>query len=338
MVLVRGQIHEGALVLAHEELRSRLREYSSAIIGDSSKKEYLRIWVGFDLWCQQMEFEPVPASSETLMLYLAAHDQLHPSTLDKNLAAIGFVHRMAGIDPPPTRKIEVREIMKGIRRKHGSAQDKKRPLKLKHLKQIVFPDTLLGLRDRALLFLGFAAALRRSELVAVQIQDLSWEDEGFQLRIPHSKTDPTGQGQTLAIPHTPGPGLGPTKAVYAWLQVLDKPQGPLFRRIDRYGNIGQQGLHPSSVGDIVKHYVNALGLDSTKYGAHSLRAGLATSGAEAQTPESIIKQQTRHKSDQTLRGYIRLGTQYVHNVVHYLDWNEPPTSGSNSTKRNLHKE
>jgi integrase len=165
------------------------------------------------------------------------------------------------------------------------------------------PDNLLGLRDRALLLFGFAGAFRRSELVGLEIEDLTFTEDGVKVLIRRSKTDQDGAGQVVGIAR--GVNLCPVAALRAWFEASGITSGPIFRPVNRHGQIQPHAITAQVVALVVKRYAEAAGLDAGKYAGHSLRAGLVTSAAMNGVPEYVIQRQTRHKSTAMLRRYIR---------------------------------
>jgi integrase len=164
------------------------------------------------------------------------------------------------------------------------------------------PDTLLGKRDRALLAFGFAGAFRRSELCALEVADLTETPDGLRVLIRRSKGDQEGQGQEIAIPR--GYKLRPVEAVQLWLVAAEISAGPVFRSVALGGRVGD-ALTPASAARIVKTYAQRVGLDPASYSGHSLRSGFLTSAAEAGASIWKLSEVSRHRSLDTLRGYVR---------------------------------
>jgi integrase len=164
-------------------------------------------------------------------------------------------------------------------------------------------DGLKGIRDRALLLLGFAGAFRRSELVALDVADLEETEDGFKIIIRRSKTDQEGHGETIAIVR--GGATCPVKAVKAWLQAAGISDGPLFRPVAKGGRVGARRLTGKSVCDLVKAYAKRLGLKAADFGAHSLRAGFLTSAARRGASVFKMRDVSRHKSMDVLQAYVR---------------------------------
>jgi integrase len=165
------------------------------------------------------------------------------------------------------------------------------------------PDNIIGLRDRALLLVGFAAALRRSELVGLDVADLKQSKAGLRLRIRTSKTDQDRQGVSVAI--TPGSSTCPIAALNKWLATAGIDDGPVFRSVFKGDRVANARLSDRAVAEIVKRYATRIGLDATLFSGHSLRAGFLTSAA--QRGASIFKMMdvSRHRSLDTLSGYVR---------------------------------
>jgi integrase len=176
-------------------------------------------------------------------------------------------------------------------------------------------DGPLGIRDRALLLIGFAGAFRRSELTSLDVADLDFIGNGMTIRLRRSKTDQEGRGETVGIPWGANRETCPVLALQAWLDTAAITTGPIFRPIDRHGNIRPQRLSDRAVALIVKRHAEAAGLDAAKYSGHSLRAGLATSAAMGGASERAIMRQTRHRSLPMVRRYIREGDLFRENAA-----------------------
>ena len=261
----------------------------------------------FTGWCRTRGLQVMPASPETVASYLAscAMAGLSVSTIGQRAAALRYAHKLAGHEPP-TSKEEVKAVLSGIRRRLGSAPaHRKEPVIAARLALLLdqCPPSLKGKRDRALLALGFAGAFRRSELVALEVSDLKSVDDGYRVLIRRSKTDQEGQGQEIAIPH--GYRLRPVEAVQAWLEASGITEGPIFRPVALAGKIGTTTLTPHAVAVLIKHYAKLAGLDPKEFSGHSLRSGFLTSAAESGASIFKMMDVSRHKSMDTLRGYVR---------------------------------
>jgi integrase len=165
------------------------------------------------------------------------------------------------------------------------------------------PDNMIGKRDRALLCLGFAGAFRRSELCALDVSDLTEVPDGLRILIRRSKGDQEALGQEVAIPR--GYKLRPVEAVQTWLAAAEISGGPVFRAVALGGRISDEVLRPDGAARIIKRYACRVGLHPAAYSGHSLRSGFLTSAAEAGASIWKLSEVSRHKSLDTLRGYVR---------------------------------
>jgi site-specific recombinase XerD len=271
----------------------------------STRKAYGTDFRLFRAWCDAKGVSSLPAAAETIAAYLAAEAKTaKPSTLDRRVAAIGYAHKLAGL-PLPTDAEGVRATMRGIRRTFGSSKVRKAPaVAAKMLGMVAMaPVDLAGLRDRALLLLGFAGAFRRSELVALDVADVEETVAGLRVTIRHSKTDQEGQGVTIAIAR--GDVACPVKALREWLGAAGIEAGPLFRPINKAGRVAEKRLTDRSVANIVKAYAERAGFDASTFSGHSLRSGFLTSAAAKGASIFKMMDVSRHRSVETLRGYVR---------------------------------
>ncbi len=258
----------------------------------------------------------IPATADVVANYLAAHAATHkPSTLARWIASISKAHKMAGQENPIGSEL-VRATLQGIRRTYGSEQRRAAPISRAILVAMMemFIDRPKDVRDKALLLLGFAGAMRRSELVALNFEDAVLVDEGLIITIKRSKTDQFGEGRKIGIPYG-RPTLCPVRAFLEWQSKGGMASGPIFRRIDRHGNIDTDRLSGEAVCQVVRERAGSAGLNPTIYSGHSLRAGLATSAAKAGVPSWKIRSQTRHASDAMLGRYIRDGELWTGNAA-----------------------
>ena len=164
-------------------------------------------------------------------------------------------------------------------------------------------DSLIGLRDRALLALGFAGAFRRSELVALEVSDPEATADGYRVTVRRSKTDQEGAGQTIAVPR--GCRIEPVAAIEAWLAASGITAGPIFRPIAKGSKLQDAPLFGHSAAQIVRRYALVAGLDPSNFAGHSLRAGFLTSAAEAGSSVLKMVEVSRHKSIDMLTTYVR---------------------------------
>ncbi|HRF47551.1 MAG TPA: site-specific integrase [Anaerolineales bacterium] len=290
-----------------ESLGAVAREYASHSKAPSTLRNYRAGWAEFASWCQAQGRESLPASPATVADYIGAlaANGAKASTINLKRCAIGFAHRAANLADPTAAEV-VRAVLSGITRKIGSAPDRKAPLTLEALRPALaaLPDSIAGVRDRAILLLGFACALRRSELVALDASDLLLAKAELRVTIRRSKTDQTGIGTEIIVPAVGGE-LCPVQAVGAWLEAAEITGGPVFRRVDRHGRVGQRRLSAQSVALIVKAAARRAGLDWRRLSGHSMRAGFATQAALNGVNPIDAMAVTRHKSQTVFSAYIR---------------------------------
>jgi site-specific recombinase XerD len=329
--LVQADRAQTLAQLAH--VAEAARDYAAAARAASTLRAYRASWALFADWCERHALASLPADPPTVALYLSSlGGQRKAATLQRHLAAIGQAHAAAG-HPSPTKDAAVRTVMSGIRRTHGTAQQGKAPVVVDELRRMVeaLPASTLGVRDRALLLLGFAGAFRRSELVGLDVGDVRETSDGLVVTLRRSKTDQEGRGVERGIPYGSNRATCPVRAVRAWLEVhafrtepvrkadesrtAPEQPCPLFHRIDRHARQRPGRLSDRAVARVVQRSAAAAGLEATSYAGHSLRAGLATSAAAADVPERVIAQQTGHRSMTVLRRYIRSGSLFRENAA-----------------------
>jgi site-specific recombinase XerD len=260
----------------------------------------------FAAWCEARGAAAVPAAPEVVATFLAAQASsgVKASTLARRAAAIRYAHALKGVEPP-TNSEAVKATMRGIRRTLGTKKEQKAAATAERVARMVSlaPATLGGLRDQALLLLGFSGAFRRSELVAIEVSDLLETAEGYRVTIRRSKTDQEGAGHEVAILR--GSRLRAVEAVQAWLHAAGITEGPLFRPVAKGGRVLATALTAESVANIVKAYAKRAGFEPAAFAGHSLRAGFLTSAAEHGASIFKMMEVSRHKSVDVLRGYIR---------------------------------
>jgi site-specific recombinase XerD len=281
-------------------------DFARASKSDATRRAYQTDAADFTAWCRRHGLEPLPASVSTVAAYLAglARSRLKASTITRRCAGIRYMHRMAGYDPP-TSSEAIKAVLAGIRRSTGTAVTRKAPATAESVRIVLqdMPDDIRGLRDRALLLLGFAGALRRSELVALDVSDLEDTAEGLHIHIRRSKTDQEGAGDFVSIPH--GSRLRPVAAVKEWLQAAGITDGPIFRSIKKGGLVTPDRLSDRTVAEIVKKRMEAAGFDPALFSGHSLRAGFVTSALHHGADILRVMDVTRHREVSTLKCYDR---------------------------------
>lgn len=253
-----------------------------------------------------------PATPEVVADNLARFaGKLSVATLEHRLVAIHRAHVDRGLESP-VRNLLVKRTMQGIRRTFGSAQRQVRALVKDDLLELLIATAkqkpMKAARDKAMLLLGFAGAFRRSELVALTLEDIMPHAHGIELLIRHSKTDQEGQGQTVFVPLAKSEERCPVRALQHWLEVAGIGSGPLFRAINRHDKIvSDRALTAQAVALVVKRAVgSARGAEAAKgVSGHSLRAGFVTEAASVGMHVSAIMGQSRHLSYDMVMRYIR---------------------------------
>jgi integrase len=321
-----GELADPELLDELEHSLGRLEEFASKSKAENTIRAYAADLEDFRHWCDRYGREWLPAEPETIGLYLGAKaDELSLATLERRLAAIASVHKEEGYDSPATvAEGPLRPIWKGIVREKTRQQDGATPLLVEDLKKIIehLPRyngsddgptgrlTLTSLRDRAILLVGWTGALRRSEIVALNTQDLEFiPGEGVNITIRQSKTDQEAAGMTKGLPYGSNKETCPVTALRTWIQAaarhVEGPfDGPIFRRFYRGESIGSAALTAQYVSKILKRHAERVGLDPEGYSAHSLRAGFITQAIRAGKAERRVKEHSGHKSWETFNRYV----------------------------------
>lgn len=261
----------------------------------------------------------VPATPARVCAYIGDQAGQHAvATIQRRVASISKAHEVAGL-PNPCRAEIVKATLRGLRRKHGTAQRQAKPLMRDDLLLVLdsLSETLRDQRDRALLLLGFAGGFRRSELVALEWADIEIVRQGLIVTIRRSKTDQEGAGRRIGMPHGRTRHC-PVAAVEAWLSASAIESGPLFRPITRHGHLAETALTGDAVSVLLRERLAAAGIDPEGYSGHSLRAGFATSAAQAGVSTLKIRAQTGHASDAMLARYVREGELFTGNAAGML--------------------
>lgn len=288
----------------------RAADYARASRSTATQRAYGSDWKIFMAWCQARALDSLPATPAVVATFLAfeADRGIKANTIGRRLAAIGYHHRQAGVDPPQEQSGAgaMLEVLAGIRSTRGTRKARKRPADAKALENMLATiegDDLRARRDRAVLAIGMAAALRRSELVALQVDDVEVPAEGLKLLIGRSKTDQAGEGAEIAIPE--GRRIRPKALILAWMATAGHKEGPLFRRLTRSGELTGDPMSDRAVARLVQRCAAAAGLDPSHFAGHSLRAGFLTEAARNGASIFKMRDVSRHKSVQVLSEYVR---------------------------------
>lgn len=305
---------------------------------DSTRRAYRDDWKRFTSWCEQNDRTPLPTTAETLAEYAGhlATTQRAPSTIGRALAAITKAHETAGHGKPDRRGAT--EVLRGYRKRHahaGRAARKAPALTITALRAMVAtldPDTLVGVRDRAVIVVGFAMGARRSEIAALDLTDVQPHDEGVQVTVRLSKTDRDGRGRLVALPYGSNVATCPVRALSEWRTALahhGRADGPLFVRIDRHGRLGHVAtgkgdpdgrITGETVAAIIRRAALRAGLDAAAaFTGHSLRRGFATAAYAA--PDADLVRIARH-------GGWKEGSAALFGYIEEVDqWRKNPAAG-----------
>jgi len=320
-------------VVAEQTLTAAEARYVEAARAANTVRGYRADWTDFTTWCDTAGHAPLPADSATLTGYLThlAARGLKVGTISRRLSAITFAHAVHNL-PDPTTGARVLAVWEGIRRTHTTPPVQATPLMPPLLYDVLDacpvtrtwntrgpePD-LAGLRDRALLLMGFVTALRRSELAAVDVTHLAEHPRGLVATIVRSKTNPTGaQPELVIVPHGTHPHRCPVTALRTWLDAADITDGPVFRPVSKGNRALDRRLHPESINALVRNAIQRSGTDANGYSAHSLRAGFVTHAHLRGATDRAIAHQTRHRSLATLGTYVRIHTAWDDNAATQL--------------------
>jgi integrase len=288
--------------------------YQIAATSDNTRRAYQADIRHFENWGGQL-----PATTEAVLRYLHAFaETLNPRTLSRRITAIKQWHRYQRLADPTEAPI-VSKTLIGITRLHGKPKDKAPPLLPEHLIQIAdylaAQSTLAGFRDSALLQVGFLGAFRRSELVAIRMEDINWQPAGIEILLPRSKTDQSNQGQYCVIPNGNNE-LCAVRALKAWLEKAGIPEGFVFRRIHRGNKVSDLNITADSVNEILKNRACEAGIENAMdLSSHSMRRGLATTASRDGVSLSAIMRQGRWKQVGTVMEYIEAAQRFEENAA-----------------------
>lgn len=288
--------------------------YQIAATSDNTRRAYQSDIRHYETWGGQL-----PATTETIIRYLHAFaDILNPRTLSRHVTALKQWHRYQHF-PDPTEAPIVSKTLAGIARIHGKPKEKAPPLLPEQLIKIVeyllLQSTLAAYRDNALLQIGFLGAFRRSELIAIKVEDIDWQSAGIEILIPKSKTDQFNTGQYCVIPNG-NEQLCAVRALKSWLEKANVKDGFVFRRIHRGNKIGDLSITPDTVNAILKkHTVGSCIDNGMDFSSHSMRRGLATTASRDGVSLPAIMRQGRWKQVGTVMEYIEAAQRYEENAA-----------------------
>jgi len=261
----------------------------------------------FAHWCRQRKVTGPPVPAKTVANYLSclANAGAKASTIRRRLAAIKFLHKVHDYQSPTETDL-VKAIWAGITRTIGTAPSKKKAAVTEIIRKMLdfLPDNLIGLRDKALILIGYAGAFRRSELVSLNVEDLDFQKEGLIIMLRRSKTDQAGQGRKKPISYGSNVKTCPVRTLREWLAKSRIKRGAIFRRIKKGNKPQKTRLSDQAVGLIIKRAARKAELNPADFAGHSLRSGFATQSATNRAHMKKIMDQG-WDSPTTVMGYIQ---------------------------------
>ncbi|SNC77614.1 Site-specific recombinase XerD [Hymenobacter gelipurpurascens] len=279
-------------------------------------RAYAGDWKRFTTWCALHQLAALPASVEALVGFLTelADAGKKYATIERHGAAIAKAHELAGVESPTADK-KLKVLLRGIAREIKTRQKQAPAFSLDSFKRTIKSIDVTvpaGLRNRALLLLGFTGAFRRSELEALNIEDLAFDEDGLVVTLPHSKTNQLGQAEEKAIFYSPDSALCPIRSLQAWLRMLGRTEGPVFVSMRRNNQVTTRRMTTKYTNLIVQQYLGP------QYTAHSLRASFVTVSKLNGADDSKVMNQTKHKTSAMIRRYTRLDNVRQHNSAKEL--------------------
>lgn len=270
----------------------------------------------FAAWCADHHLEPLPASVDTLAGFVThlAETGKKVATIQRHCAAISKAHALRGVDSPTDDK-KFKVLLEGISRVKGVRQKQAPAFTLASFKRTIKSidtQTLAGKRDKVILLLGFSGAFRRSEMAALNLEDLGFSEEGLIVDLKKSKTNQLGENEEKAIFYSPELALCPIRSLQAWMRELGRTQGPLFVSLRKNNKLTERRLTDKHLNLIVQRYLGPT------FSAHSLRASFVTVAKLAGADDGEVMNQTKHKTSEMIRRYTRLDNVRQHNAAQKL--------------------
>jgi integrase len=270
---------------------------------------YAADWKMFGCWCQRTGRSQLPATEETLGLYvtwLVAEQQRKVSTATRHMASIAHHHRAANLPAPSTK--DANRTLRGVRRSRNERPQGKlaiSPSLLTRAANACDPDTNRGARNRAVIVLGFATSLRRSSLAAMQYSDITFAPEGVAVYVRKEKQDKFGKGRILGVWRGQRPETDPHELLRLWIAKRGTWDGPLFPRVDLADRVLREPISGEAINGIVKVALKRIGIEPAPYGAHSLRAGAVTAAADLGRSDQELMALSGHATPAVMKQYVR---------------------------------
>jgi integrase len=289
---------------------AKAQAYQDAADAPATLRAYASDLKNYKVWCASSSLVALPATPQVVGAYLAAAGEGYAMhTRRGRVAALARASGVAG-HPLDTKHPAIRETLRGIGRTHGSRGRRSAALTTAELKKLsrACEPGVAGDRDRALLLTGFAGALRRSELVALDVERLTWSNDGVKLLLEKSKTDKDGEGAEIMIVFGRHEDTCPVRALRGWLDAAAIKTGPVFRKVNKGGRIEAHRLSEDAVRQVLLKRAAQAGIQGTlaePVSPHGLRAGFVTTAYRNGVPDEEIMGHTRHRSLTTMRSYVR---------------------------------
>lgn len=259
---------------------TRISETIAAGRAESTHRSYASSWRRFERWCTQRGIDGLPATSATVCAYLTdyAGQGVAAGTIECSCAAIADAHHREG-QPNPVADETVRAVRRGIRRTLGTAPRRQsRPLNTDDIRQMlggIDRTTVKGIRAAAVILLGFASALRRSELAGLDLDDIEQKSDGLLVHVRKSKGDLEQRGQIVGVAYGTSVTTDPIAALDTWLDLRGSEPGRLFSGVSNQ-RVTTRPFTGSGLARMLKDRAAAVGIPSERVSGHSLRAGHAT--------------------------------------------------------------
>ena len=297
-----------SVLARHPDLASATRAYVERGRAPATVKAHRADWQIFTAWCAAHDATSLPATIDTIVGFLVdCASSRSLATIRRYRSTVSKMHKLAGF-PSLAFHDQVRAVLHGIavekterspNAKAAATADVFRPML-----EMIAGEGAKAARDRAILLVGAVTGMRSAELVAVNVEDLTWHDQGVSIFIRRSKTDQTGVGRYVAVPCVENEASCAVHALKAWLLLASLEKGPLFRSFGKRGLTATR-LGADRVADIVKGAASAAGLDPAIYAAHSLRSGYVTQARREGLSFAEIMEQTGHRDLASVKRYAR---------------------------------
>ncbi len=303
----------GLALVSHQELAQQTATFFARGLEGAANTQtaYRSDLTQLRQWLAAQELGELPISSATLAAYLSDGASRYKwATLSRRMAAIRKWHKLHK-HPDPALDDTVQTVLEGIKRTLGTEPGQAPAFEIGEFKEKIrlIPITPTGLRDRALLLVGFVGAFRRSELVALNVEGIQFTREGAVVSYKGSKTNQYGKTEQKALFFSPDPGTCPVRALQDYLGLLGREVGPLFVRIRKGYQVTEDRLSDKQVARTTKAYLGE------EYSAHSLRASFVTIAKLNGADDSQIMQQTKHRTRTMIDRYTRVQQVVRHNAA-----------------------